>query len=1118
MRKNKSAFGKSIFRSIKESLGRFIAIMAIIALGVGFFAGLKETRPAMVQTADIFLKEHHFYDYRLLSTIGFEDEEIQSILALDFVTEAEGAISHDFIAENEEGSSFVVKAHSITDTINTIRLDEGSMPQASDECVVDAYYFNSDMIGKTLTVSSLNLDEIQDSFSSKTYKVVGTVTSPYYLNRERGTTSLGSGQISGYVYMPLSGFEYEYYTEMYVLGNGNDAIYTDEYSDYLEVHQSQMEEALKAAVSPRYEELVSDGNEQIADAKEELEEQKTDALLEIEDARAELDEGWEAFYQGLADYEEGKKELAENEKQLQDSIAQIAENEVKLQDAKTQLDSAAAGIASGQSQISAGETTLNNSYAALLYLDSQITGMEDSLTQGKAALTTAGIDTSNLSGLASQLLAGHEQYVAAGDVVTAQVAAIEAQYQAYYTNIKNLADIETALPGYQNQYQTGMAEYQNGVATLANSKNTLNSARAAYQSGLKEYEDGLIQLEDAKAQVAEGQIQIQEAKDSLQEAAQTLEESENELQEGEDAYTQALQDYEQGIADAEEKIAKGEEKLADIPDLSTYVFTRKINNGYASLENDSMIVDGIAKVFPIFFFLIAALVCSTTMTRMVEDERTQIGTLRAMGYTESAILGKYIIYSGAAALSGGIVGYIAGTHLFPYTIWKAYELLYGFAPITYTTNIGVLLIALLAALLCSVGTTFLACKNELRSTPADLIRPKAPSAGKRILMEKIPFLWKRMKFLHKVSARNIFRFKKRMFMMILGIGGCMALVITGFGIKDSVSNLVNYQFGEIMKNDISVTYTDEVTDVRLAEIDENIGEQIKGNTVLEQTSVEAISDDTVKTVYMLISDQDNFGDYMDLHLDGESVAFPGQGEVAINEKLAQLLGAKVGSSISLQNGDEKVVELKVSGIFENYVYNYAVISADTYETYFGETYEPDTIYFILNEGADEYETAAYLADMDSIGNVSVTADIKDRVGDMMSMLNYVVVLVIACAGALAFVVLFNLSNINITERVREIATLKVLGFYRSETGSYIFRENMVLSIMGMIAGIPLGIALHSFVMSQIKIDMVTFETLILPRSYLFSLLTVFGFTILVDLLMRKKIDHIKMAESLKSIE
>lgn len=1028
----KKAFRKNIFQTIKNSLGRYMAIFAIIALGVGFFAGLKASKPAMIKTGQEYAKEQKMYDYRLLSTWGFEEEEVLDIEKVEGIESAEGAFWEDFIYLNEEGEESCLKALSITNQVNQLTVTEGRLPERADECVVDAYHYSEDMIGKKITISSENSETTKESFAYDTYTITGLVRSPLYLNAERGTTTIGNGKIDAFVFIPLEGFSFDYYREVYVSGDTKNAAFTEEYQTEIDNHADAVEQNVTAVIEERYKKEIADAKEEIADARQELTEKTAEAQQELNDAKTELEDG-------EASLTEGKNALAKAQQELNDGEVALADGEAQYQQGVTEYQ------------------------AGLEAYEQGVAGLEEKRSQYEQAKVQK------------------EQLESAG------------------------------LGDALNQNEMYLA---------------LKQAVEEFEAGETQLRETKAQLDAANAQLAASRAQLDASQSQLAAGWQQLEENREKLAESEEALAEGWKEYENGVAElenetakAEKEIADAEEELGNVEEPKVYVLNRSMNVGYASFEGDVSIVEGVAKIFPIFFFLIAALVCSTTMTRMVDDERTQIGTLRALGYTEGAILSKYIIYSGSAAGLGTAVGYVLGSRLFPMAIWTAYNMLYGFTDkVIIVDNIWLLLLSLLVSLLCSAGTTFAACRLELTHTPADLIRPKAPSAGKRILLEKISIIWKHMKFLHKVSARNIFRFKKRMIMMILGIAGCTALVIAGFGVKDSVSNIVNNQYDEILQYDISATYTKGITDAVLEEIQNQFGEEINGSVVLQEASADAPYENGSKTVTLMVSEGREISQCVDFHLDGESVELPKKGEILIDNRLAEVLSLKVGDELTLQVGEESTKPLKVAGIFENYTYYYAYVNAETYEEYFGENFEPKTIYFSLGEESDQYQMASYLSDMKNASNTIVIADMKMRIQNTMESMNYIVALIICCAAALAFIVLFNLGNINISERVREIATLKVLGFYPRETGAYVFRENMVLSIMGIIFGIPLGKLLHQFVMLQIKIDMVSFEINIRPQSYLYSVIAVLGFTLCVDIIMRRKINRINMAESLKSIE
>lgn len=1084
----KKAFRKNIFRTIKKSMGRYMAIFAIIALGVGFFTGLKSSKPAMIKTGQEYVREQKLYDYRLISTWGFNDEEISNIGELEGIQTAEGAVSEDFIYVNEAGEESCLKALSITEQVNQLTITAGRMPERADECVLDVSRYNEDMIGKKITISSENSEETKDSFAYDTYTVTGLVNSPLYMNQERGTTTIGKGKIDAFVFIPKEGFSFDYYEELYICGDIKSPAFTEAYQEKIKSSSDAIENGVTAIIEERYKGEIADAKAEIADAKQELSEKTREAEQELLDAKTELEDGETALSEGKQELQDAKDTLSAKEQELKEGEAVLAEGEKALEAAEQELAEGEVALAEGEAQYQQGLAEYQAGVAAYEQGVAQLEEKRSQYEQAKAQkeqLESAGL----------------------GDALN--------QNEVYLALKQAVEEFEAG----ERRLNETKIQLEEANRKLIESRAQLDASQSQLAEGRRQIEENRAKLIESRAQLTDGKYQLAKGQEEIRQAEQEIEKNEQTLADGWKEYEDGVAALESEKAEAEQKIADAEEELAEVEEPKVYVLDRSVNVGYASFDGDVSIVEGVAEIFPIFFFLIAALVCSTTMTRMVDDERTQIGTLRALGYTEGAILSKYMIYSGSAAGIGAVVGYFLGSRLFPMAIWTAYGMLYGFAEqVVVVDHVWLLLLSLLVSLLCSAGTTFAACWLELTHAPADLIRPKAPTAGKRILLEKIPVFWKHLKFSHKVSVRNIFRFKKRMIMMILGIGGCTALVIAGFGVKDSVSNIVNNQYDEIQQYDISATYTKEVTDQVLEEIQEQFGEEITGSAVLQETSAEIPYENGSKTVTLMVSQGEEIIECVDFHRNGTHVELPGKGEILIDNRLAEALSLKIGDEVTLQVGEKATKSLTVAGIFENYTYYYACVSGETYEEYFGEAFEPKTIYLSLRENAEQYQMASYLSDMKNASNIIVVEEVKNRIQDMMESMNYIVALIICCAAALAFIVLFNLGNINISERVREIATLKVLGFYPRETGAYVFRENMVLSVMGIILGIPLGKLLHHFVMLQIKIDMVSFEINIRPQSYLYSVIAVLGFTLCVDVIMRRKINRINMAESLKSIE
>lgn len=891
----KSIMKKTTLREIRQSLGRYLAIFAIVAMGVGFFAGLKITRQVMITSANAYLEEKQLYDFRLLSTLGFEDEDVQTLSSKEDVRFVEGAVAADILYFNQQGNEDVIKAHSLLQNINGLEVVAGRLPQQATECVVDANLYDKSALGTKIVLSENNVEEDLDYFAYREYTIVGIAQSSAYIQFERGTTALGNGQVSGFMYLLPQGFCAEFYTEIYVKFNQDYPIYSKDYNDYIDEKEPLWKDYCKAQGERRYQAIVADAEAELANAKQTLAEEKADAKQTLADA---------------------KKELTDAEAELADAHAELADGWAKY----------------------------NDSYA----------------------------------------------------------------------------------------------------------------------------------------------------------------------------------EFEEKIAEAEQEIADAEADIANIEKPETYVLNRDTNIGYACFQNDSSIVEGLANVFPVFFFLVAALVCMTTMNRMVEEQRTQIGVLKALGYGEAAIMRKYLFYSGSAALAGCIAGYFLGIHLFPFVIWTAYGMMYQMGSIVYIFDGGTALLCLACALLCSMGTTWISCRHELKEVAADLMRPKAPRAGKRVFLEWLPFIWKRLKFLHKVSVRNIVRYKRRFFMMVIGISGCTALLVTGFGIRDSVVDIADQQFQEIQTYQFGITLKNGIKDANdpsLTEFTEILDTYGGSFLPVLETTMDLQTPENLKSIHLIIVENPaQIGEYIDLHTpDKTAISYPKAGEAVICEKLAKRYRIQIGDTIHLFEENGKEVQAVVSGICENYIYNYIYLNAETYQTACG-AFLYKNVYANITKDADIHAVGAAIMKANNITAVSINADMLVRFSSMMSSMNYIVFVVIACAAALAFIVLYNLNNINITERIREIATIKVLGFYRNETAAYVFRENTALTAIGCAVGLLLGKLLHIYVMHKVDIDLMSFDVHVKAVSYLLSILLTFAFTWIVNRIMTGKLENINMAESLKSVD
>lgn len=595
-----------------------------------------------------------------------------------------------------------------------------------------------------------------------------------------------------------------------------------------------------------------------------------------------------------------------------------------------------------------------------------------------------------------------------------------------------------------------------------------------------------------------------------------------------DAYENLIDEHQEEIAQLCREMAK--ERYADliaqarvpaemaaqagISEPDTYVLTREENAGYMSFENDTSIISGVANIFPVFFILIAILVCITTMTRMVDEERTQIGVLKAMGFKNGTMIAKYLLYAGSATLIGWLFGFFLGTWGLPQVFWYAYHSLYDFAPLDYFFSPSMALLTLAVSLAGILGSTWISCRKELGSEPAMLIRPRTAKKGKRILLERMTFLWKRLPFLQKVTLRNMFRYKRRMIMMLVGISCCAGLVVTAFGVRDSMIDTGSLQFETVQKYDIEASFQEGMATAVQEKLDEING--LEGSIVCSQHRMDVRADKVMNAVSLYSFDNtENLADYWDFHTGENALPFPKDGEVIISRKIADKLALSVGDTVSVQDGDAKELTVTVSGIFDNYVNNFVVVSAPTYQSAFGE-WQANTA--LLKISGDSEEIAETLTGLDEILGVTQLAHTKESIDNALSCLNYIIWLIVLFSGALAFIVIFNLTNINLAERSREIATVEVLGFYPKETQRYILWENLVLSVVAALLGLPLGTLFHRVVMDMIQIDILRFYPQISTQSYILAAVCTLAFAVIVNAFMKRSIERIPMAESLKAVE
>ena len=1176
----KSAFNTETLRSITHSLGRFLAIAAIVALGTGFYAGLRMTAPDMKLAADEYFDGTSLMDIRVLSTLGLTDDDIAALRHVEGVEAVMPARETDVMA-SIDGEQYATRVHSLPDAARTsdtsdgvhARSDDpdylnrpllvrGSWPQKTGECVLSANLVENDAIavGDTLTITE-GVQDVDQTLVTRTYTVTGFVNAPYYAtSSSMGETTLGSGSIQQYMYVPESDFSADLpYTEAYltVRGAANERASSDAYQRLVDEVADRIKALAPEREQARVDQLKSDAQKELDEKRADYEGERADAQSQLDDAKRQLDDAAAtiaASEQELADgqaaYDSGASELASQrasaQAQLDDAERQIAEGQAQLDAQRPQLDDAAGQLQAARAQWQQGADALA---AAWGDWERQSDELDAGITRAQAGVAdaAAGVDRiqKGIDALEEQIkqldpdkdAQKIAELRAEQDALKAQQQDLRAQMALVQATLDDLVNVQ------KPKLEAARAELQGKQDALDSSKVELEQQQAAYEGGKAQFDASARKLDQARADLAssrsQADAQIAAAQQQLDDAAARLQDGRAQLEQGRADYDSGLAEYEQKKSDADAQLADAERRLDDaqkqIDDLERpewLVMDRTANYGAASFEADADRVDSIAAVFPFIFFLVAALVALTTMTRMVEEERALIGTFKALGYRRTRIASKYLAYAAAASGIGSILGILALSQVLPAVIMKAYGIIYfvpelplplpvdpGFAGLAAGLGVGVTLFA-----------TWAAVAATLRERPAQLMLPRTPKAGKRILLERIGPLWRHLSFSWKVTFRNLFRYKKRFVMTVIGIAGCTALLLTGLGWSNAINDIIDKQFGEITKYNAVVTLADDLSSEEQRRIDDLLddGSLVTAHTlVMRQNMLAGGPDEQDKRMELVVpEDPASFDRFVALNtrVGHHPVKLDDDGLV-LTEKLAAELGVRAGDAVTLTEQDAignatgTSYEATVTGIVENYVYHYAYMGPALYEQLMGKAPDYRTVLAVTTSDPDL--RVQFSNDLLAAGGVKTVAyndETIDAYRDMMSSVNMIVVVLVTAAAALAFIVLYNLTNINITERMREIATLKVLGFTPREMNAYIFREIFLLAAIGCAVGLVLGVWMEGFVVVTAEVDQIMFGRAIHPTSFLLAFLLTMLFTVLVMLAMRGKLRRIDMVESLKSNE
>ena len=1079
---------KDIFREIKISLGRFLSILCIVAIGVAFFAGIKASAPDMKNSADTYFDKHNVQDIQVYSTIGLTKKDVAAIKRIKGVKSVQPNFSMDTLSQIDS-TQMVIKviSYGIDQKMNKIRVVEGRMPERENECLIEASSATNKLygtfhIGDTIKLQSGTDEALSKSLKHTKYKIVGTCYNPNYLSYEKGSSNIGSGTVNSFIYIQNTNVLKDYYTEVDVCVKGAKDLdcYSDEYFDvvdpvlkkikkisnkqidaHIQSYQSELDEKKQEA-----NDKFNDAENQFNDAQNKIDSGLAEIQsneLKLQDSKNQINQGWNEYYANI--------KVLDNIPTLQNAIAQIEESEKKLPELLNQKEQAENGL----NQINA---VIDDLYAQRKMIQDSIDLIDMAIEKAQNTPSTDE-QTEALKIKLIENLKNTKTY-------------LEGKLATIDQTIAKKAELEAIIPQIQdgiNQIQAASskkAELQSQLNQLLSAKNQLNNAYSSLVDGQAQYEDGVSKIEDAKTELNKSIEQL------------TLSKAEFNIQKHD-----ALKE----LSDAQLEIDKMEGKWI--------VLDRDSHYSYRDYGACADRMDGIAKVFPVFFFLVAALVCMTTMTRMVDEQRNEMGTLKALGYSKLQIASKYLIYALIASILGSVLGCSLGMYLFPTVIFNAWNTLYNIDQIKFLFQPGLILLASGSVTGITLLATLYSIYSELIEMPSQLMRPKAAKAGKKILLERISFIWKRLSFLRKVTARNIFRYKKRFFMTIIGIAGCSALLVAGFGINDSISDIVNQQYNVIYHYDATVAAkTNEIT----SQI-----QSLKGvKDVYEEDHLAVttkIENKDISTTVHIISNDKKFKDFCTL-FNGKKEFDLDDSSVLISQKMATKLNKKAGDTIKFKDANNKVIKAKIKGVFTNYVGHHIYASETLYKSWNTNAKTTHTYLIKSKKTTKKFERnlGNKIMNVGGVQSVTFYSSLQKNFKDMIKSISYIVVVLVISAACLAFVVLYNLSNVNISERKREIATIKVLGFTRKEVDAYINRETILLTILGSLIGLGIGVGLHHLIMNLAEMDDIMFGRTINSISYVISFVMTIGFNAIINLFMHRKLNKIQMVESLKAVE
>lgn len=1176
---------KDTLRTIKKNFSRYISITLIIALGTAFFVGIKATAPDMFATANKFYNDYNLMDIRIQSLAGLTEEDVTSVKTIsgvqyvsgqkfvDALVRVNGEIEADIDGTQISARTYSISPENIStflsgsndgNYMNRPELIEGRYPQALNECLVDASKLStpdSYRIGNTITLENEN-GGTPTQLTTNTFTIVGIIRSPYYISFERGNTNIGSGKIGTYIIIPEEAFNVDYYSEIYIGVQGADTLdpYSDEYFKYLTPVIENIEAlsvgrmTVRAAqLKPQLEKEIADGEALIQSSSSEASEalKEIDATIEtledlvangdlrIQEARDEFNskfsEAQGELSNNTSEYYAALSQYSAEEQKYKDNLALYNEQNLRHTQAKDYYDSVYGDYKSAQQSVEYAQQTIDTTQSMITaaeatmlklgdaqqgaYSQEQIQAVINMMQLTYPELYTA-VKALTTQGLATEIATSLQPY-------------LDSQKSKLAVEQKNLNEKKQYLETLGQQLSSKEKELTQATLDLATAKTQLDSAAEQLESASKQLQSYGLNLQSGNLQL---QIERMQAEAKLNDFVTQVNNAPANLNLAKQKRAEALSQLDSGLISAQQKLSEAKDLLSKLDTMTWNVYNRNDTPGYESYGQSVNNIAVLSNIFPIFFFILSSMICLTTLTRLIDEDRILIGTYKALGYTSSSIVAKYVIYSLSACIIGTVAGVAVAVFLFPFAINSAYSIMYSLPELIYVFPWGYAAISLVISLMCTTLVTTLAINKELRTNPAVLMRPKTPKAGKRIILEKITFLWNRLNFTAKVTARNLFRNKQRFIMTLFGIAGCTGLLIASLGMYNSIGAILSkqYESNPVSKYDFQIVFSNPQTtpthsyEFTSAASDARIGSLML--TAMKSMTGSSDRSDKKLDVYILVPENPGkLNEYIDLRsrTTHEQFVLDDTGAI-ITEKLANDTKTSVGESISFTDGDGNTYSVTVSAIAENYTFHYIYMTQNVYTAATGKT--PDYQYAMGNLSSTFDNTdkdtltnakgllSTDLMKTDGITAIAFTSDTTESIATITDALSVVILLFFTSALILAFVVLYNLSNINIIERTREIATLKVLGFIDKEVSSYIYRENIFVSLFGMLFGVGFGIVIHYLLISFTAIDTVMYGQNIAWYSFLIAIAITCVIIVIVNIILHNKLKKIDMVLSLKSVE